>query len=217
MFVRWDNLTIEAQEGTALPGYREPAVVRHFDAPEALDTRFYEVRAKSALNRVPERSRMPFRWTINPYRGCSHACLYCIAPDTPILMADGRTRLVARAVDLVTASWAPKCAGQYRRYVTTEVLAHWSTIKPAYRVTLEDGTELISSGDHRFLTNRGWKFVTGSEQGVDRRPHLTTNNELLGTGGFATAPEESSDYRRGYLCGIVRGDGHIGSYDVHAR
>ena len=82
MFVRWDNLTIEAQEGTALPGYREPAVVRHFDAPEALDTRFYEVRAKSALNRVPERSRMPFRWTINPYRGCSHACVYCLQPAT---------------------------------------------------------------------------------------------------------------------------------------
>jgi len=80
--VRWDNLTIEAQEGTALPGYREPAIVRHFDAPEALDTRFYEVRAKSALNRVPERSRMPFRWTINPYRGCSHACTYCFARPT---------------------------------------------------------------------------------------------------------------------------------------
>src|SRR6476646_7511824 len=82
MFVRWDNLTIEAQESAALPGYREPAIVRHFDAPEALDTRFYEVRAKSALNRVPERSRMPFRWTINPYRGCSHACVYCFARPT---------------------------------------------------------------------------------------------------------------------------------------
>jgi hypothetical protein len=53
MFVRWDNLLIEAEAGTTLPGYREPAVVRTFDAPEALDTRFYEVRAKSALNRVP--------------------------------------------------------------------------------------------------------------------------------------------------------------------
>jgi len=81
-FVRWDNLTITAEEQAALPGYREPAVVRHFDAPEALDTRFYEVRAKSALNRVPERSRMPFRWTINPYRGCSHSCLYCFARPT---------------------------------------------------------------------------------------------------------------------------------------
>jgi DNA repair photolyase len=80
--VRWDNLKIAAEEQAALPGYREPAVVRHFDAPEALDTRFYEVRAKSALNRVPERSRMPFRWTINPYRGCSHSCVYCFARPT---------------------------------------------------------------------------------------------------------------------------------------
>jgi DNA repair photolyase len=209
-FVRWDNLTIEAQEGTALPGYREPAIVRHFDAPEALDTRFYEVRAKSALNRVPERSRMPFRWTINPYRGCSHACRYCSWGETPILMADGRTRRLAHLTpgDLIVGT---EVRGRYRRYVTTEVLAHWSTIKPAYRVTLEDGTELIASGDHRFLTNRGWKFVTGAYGGPEQRPHLTTNNEMLGTGSFATGPEESSDYKRGYLCGIVRGDGHIGS------
>jgi DNA repair photolyase len=208
--VRWDNLTIEAQEGTALPGYREPAIVRHFDAPEALDTRFYEVRAKSALNRVPERSRMPFRWTINPYRGCSHACSYCLGPDTRILMADGRTRLLAHLSpgDRIVGT---EVRGRYRRYVTTEVLAHWSTIKPAYRVTLEDGTELIASGDHRFLSNRGWKFVTGAYGGPEQRPHLTTNNELLGTGGFAAGPEKSSDYKRGYLCGIVRGDGHIGS------
>ena len=80
--MRWDNLTIDAEDRTRLPGYKDAAVVRHFDAPEALDTRFYEVRAKSALNRVPERSRMPFRWTINPYRGCSHACVYCFARPT---------------------------------------------------------------------------------------------------------------------------------------
>jgi DNA repair photolyase len=209
--VRWDNLTIEAQEGTALPGYREPAIVRHFDAPEALDTRFYEVRAKSALNRVPERSRMPFRWTINPYRGCSHACLYCSWGETPILMADGRTRLLAD-LSVGDAIVGTEVRGRYRRYVTTEVLAHWSTIKPAHRVTLEDGTELITSGDHRFLTNRGWKFVTGTEQGAERRPHLTLQNELLGTGRFAPAPIASDDYRRGYLCGLIRGDGHPGTY-----
>jgi DNA repair photolyase len=80
--VRWDNLIRQADEATRLPGYREPAVVRRFDAPEALDVRFYEVRAKSALNRVPERSRMPFRFTVNPYRGCTHACVYCFARPT---------------------------------------------------------------------------------------------------------------------------------------
>ena len=72
-----------------MPGFKEPAVVRTFDAPEALGTRFYEIRARSAINGVPKRSRMPFRHTINPYRGCAHACVYCAHGETPILMADG--------------------------------------------------------------------------------------------------------------------------------
>jgi DNA repair photolyase len=80
--VRWDELKVEVEEERRLPGYSDGAVVRRFDAPEALDTRFYEVRAKSALNRVPEQSQMPFRWTINPYRGCSHACVFCFARPT---------------------------------------------------------------------------------------------------------------------------------------
>ncbi len=82
MFVRWSNLAVDEADQRALPGYRDPAAVRRFDAPEALDTRFYEVRAKSALNKVPPASQMPFRWTVNPYRGCTHACLYCFARPT---------------------------------------------------------------------------------------------------------------------------------------
>ncbi len=71
--MRWDNLTIErdAEESTHLPGFRDPARVRRFDAPEAMGIRFYEVEARSAINEVPKKSRMPFRYTINPYRGCS--------------------------------------------------------------------------------------------------------------------------------------------------
>ena len=80
--MRWDVLKVDEDESRALPGYREPAAVRTFDAPEALDTRFYEVRAKSVLNRVPPKSRMPFEWTVNPYRGCTHACTFCFARPT---------------------------------------------------------------------------------------------------------------------------------------
>ena len=82
VFVRWKELTVEAEEGRRLPGYKEPATVRTFDAPEALDTRFYEIEARSILNKVPKASQMPFRWTINPYRGCTHACVYCFARPT---------------------------------------------------------------------------------------------------------------------------------------
>jgi DNA repair photolyase len=80
--MRWSNLLEEADELARLPGYRDEAVVRHFEAPGGIQTRFYEVRAKSILNRVPEASRMPFRWTINPFRGCSHACKFCFARPT---------------------------------------------------------------------------------------------------------------------------------------
>jgi len=215
VFVRWDNLKVDAEESRTLPGYREPATVRTFDAPEALDTRFYEVRSKSALNKVPKQSRMPFRWTINPYRGCSHACVFCARGETPILMGDGRTKPLAdvRPGDHVYGTVRRGCS---RRYWVTEVLDHWSTIKPAYRVTLEDGTELIASGDHRFLTRRGWKHVTNASVGRDR-PHLTLNDKLIGTGAFAAPPEDWPDYRRGYLCGLIRGDGHLACRQVSER
>ncbi|MBA2566867.1 MAG: intein-containing Rv2578c family radical SAM protein [Thermoleophilaceae bacterium] len=209
--MRWDNLRVDsAEDGHRLPGYSDPAVVRTFNAPEALDVRFYEVHARSALNRVPKRSRMPFEWTVNPYRGCSHACVYCLAGDTPILMADGRTKTLAD-VRIGDRIYGTVRRGYYRRYVLTEVQAHWSTIKPAYRITLEDGTELVASGDHRFLTERGWKHVTNNDRGVDRA-HLTINNSLLGTGQFAAASDDSPEYRRGYLCGMIRGDAHLDSY-----
>src|SRR4051812_5109496 len=81
MFVRWEEQTVEKSQQARLPGYAD-AVTRTFNAPEALDTRFHEVHTKSALNRVPVGSRVPFEWTVNPYRGCSHACVYCFARPT---------------------------------------------------------------------------------------------------------------------------------------
>jgi len=97
-FVRWANLTLDGEEQRRLPGYRDPAAVRRFQAPEALDTRFYEVHAKSVLNRVPAKSRMPFRWTVNPYRGCSHGCAYCFARPTHEFLGFGAGRDFEREI-----------------------------------------------------------------------------------------------------------------------
>jgi DNA repair photolyase len=208
--MRWDNLSTAADEAARLPGHRDPATIRRFDAPEALDMRFYEIHAKSAINRVPDASQMPFRWTINPYRGCSHACVYCASGDTPILMGDGRHKAL-KSLRVGDDIYGTVRDGRYRRYVRTTVLAHWSSVRPAYLTELEDGTQLKTSGDHRFLSGRGWKFVTGTQQGRGRRPHLTVGTPLLGTGVFAPAPKHADDYERGYLCGMIRGDGTLGT------
>ncbi|WP_348775392.1 intein-containing Rv2578c family radical SAM protein [Micromonospora sp. WMMD975] len=213
--MRWDNLSAPPDEGTpdeaapaapplplALPG----AVARTFDTPEFAGMTFYEVRAKSIINRVPGQSRVPFEWTVNPYRGCSHACTYCVAGDTPILMADGRTRPISE-LTVGDRIYGTERRGAYRHYVVTTVRDTWSTVKRAHRITLADGTTLVASGDHRFLTERGWKHVTGGMRGGGRRPHLTTRNRLLGTGRFAVAPKRSTDYRRGYLHALVRDAG----------
>ena len=227
--MRWDNLRLDDQlaaeqdtdgggtlfpaerRDVALPLIERGAVARTFDTPGFRGMTFYEVQAKSVVNRVPEASRMPFRWTINPYRGCQHACRYCLAGDTPILMADGRTKPLAE-VRVGDQIYGTVKSGSYRRYALTTVLAHWSTIKPAYRVSLEDGTQLTASGDHRFLTERGWKHVTGAESGPRQRPFLTVRNKLMGIGGFAAPPKDTPAYRRGYLCGMIRGDGAIGHH-----
>ncbi len=184
---------------------------RTFDTPHFRGIEFIEVEAKSIINHVPG-NYLPFNWTINPYRGCSHACQYCQDGATPILMADGRTKPLAE-LEVGDSIYGTVRSGNYRRYVTTKVLAHWSTVKPAYRVVLEDGTELIASGDHRFLSDQGWKHVIGAEQGPLQRPHLTLNNKLMGTGQLATPPTHDADYQRGYLTGMIRGDGTVGSYD----
>ena len=58
---------------------------RTFDTPEFRGIEFIEVEAKSIINHVPGKF-LPFNWTINPYRGCSHSCTYCFARVTHTYM-----------------------------------------------------------------------------------------------------------------------------------
>jgi DNA repair photolyase len=81
--MRWSGQEIGAQAPSALPGLGSlRGLVRSVQTPEFAGITFHEVLAKSALNQVPGESAMPFTWTINPYRGCSHACVMCFARQT---------------------------------------------------------------------------------------------------------------------------------------
>ena len=139
--------------------------------PPVAELEIYEDQSNTILSRNDSQD-IGFRWSVNPYRGCFHACAYCLHGDTPILMAEGTTkRLQDLRID--DSIYGTVRRGDYRRYTKTSVLAIWSAVKPAYRITLADGTQLISSADHRFLTRRGWKYVTAKPCGSALRPHVT--------------------------------------------
>src|SRR3954451_10637744 len=81
--MRWEGQAIGSEDAAALPGLeRLSGLLRTVTAQEFPGVRFHEDTAKSALNAVPAASRVPFRWTVNPYRGCTHACVYCFARGT---------------------------------------------------------------------------------------------------------------------------------------
>ena len=85
--MRWaaqqaDGGVTDDRTDTPLPLLEQGAKVRRFPTPEFRGMTFYEVRARTVLNRVSAASRVPFSWTVNPYRGCSHACVYCFARKT---------------------------------------------------------------------------------------------------------------------------------------
>lgn len=74
----------EGATETGSPGLQVPllplaGLVKTVQTPDFSGITFHEVLSKSALNKVPPSSTMPFEWTVNPYRGCSHACVYCFA------------------------------------------------------------------------------------------------------------------------------------------
>ncbi|HEX2322153.1 MAG TPA: Rv2578c family radical SAM protein [Streptosporangiaceae bacterium] len=89
--MRWDGQLIDESAPSSLAGPAQdvlfgqdvvgaPRVIS--ETPGFRGMTFYEVYAKSIINKVPPASRMPFQFTINPYRGCGHACVYCFARNT---------------------------------------------------------------------------------------------------------------------------------------
>ncbi|WP_375488331.1 Rv2578c family radical SAM protein [uncultured Mycobacterium sp.] len=79
--MRWEQQSVAVDDG-ALPGLERIGLVRSVRTPQFDGITFHEVLCKSALNKVPNASMLPFRYTVNGYRGCAHACRYCFARPT---------------------------------------------------------------------------------------------------------------------------------------
>lgn len=79
--MRWDGQSIGLDDG-ALPGLERIGFVRSVRTPQFDGITFHEVLCKSAINKIPRSAALPFQYTVNGYRGCSHACRYCFARPT---------------------------------------------------------------------------------------------------------------------------------------
>ena len=151
--------------------------------------------------------------------GCQHDCHYCLDGNTLIMMANGLTKNI-KDIEIGDLIYGVKKDGVYWKYIVSEVTNKWKTRKTSYKITLENGTELISSADHRWLANRGgWKYVKGEMSGNNRRPYLTTNNTLRGFGNSTDTNKykETDLYKKGYLSGMINGDGSLGIYDYSGK
>ncbi|MFO0739843.1 MAG: radical SAM protein [Labilithrix sp.] len=166
------------------------------EAPNA-ELEVYEDQSRSILatNDSPD---VGFRWSVNPYRGCQHACAYCLSGDTRILMIDGTTKELRhlRMGDLIYGT-AREPDGR-RRLVRTKVVAHWQTVKRAIRITLADGKTIVASPEHRFLAQRGWQHVRdlavgdaffGTTRTVVKRPSIRPALRYARDGSLALAED----------------------------
>ena len=128
-------------------------VERHVGRGEFRGMEFLHVQARRVINEVPKASRMPFRWTINAYRGCSHACSYCFARPTHEYLGmntgeDFERRIVVKvnAVERVRAELAPaRWAGEHIAMGTNT--DPYQRCEGKYRLTQGIVTELSAAAN----------------------------------------------------------------------
>src|SRR5437879_10207721 len=145
-------------EPDSVPATLQPRFFKATGARVLPNVEWVEIQVKSVLNRV---QGMPFKWSINPYRGCQHQCTFCMWPETRVLMGDGTHKPIAelRAGDTIYGTMRD---GFYRRYVRTSVMADWFTQNAAGRIFLEDGTQTGTTRDNRCVSERGGKCGYGT-------------------------------------------------------
>lgn len=154
MGMRWDGQAVRADDG-ALPGLQRLGFVRSVRTPQFDGVTFHEVLCKSALNKVPAASMLPFRYTVNGYRGCSHACRYCFArPTHEYLDFDSGTDFDTQVV--VKTNVAEVLAREVRRRSwTRETVALGTNTDPYQRA---EGRYALMPGIVAALADSGTPF-----------------------------------------------------------
>ena len=186
VFVRWENLTVEQQreaDAARLPrtggrshlrrarGARTSASTR--SAPSRPSTRCPKRRGCRSGGRSTRTGMHP---CVRLLRGGRHAHPH------GRWARPSRSRMCGRRRDLRHGP-----TGSYRRYVMTEVLAHWSTVKPAYASRSRTARSSSRAATIASSANRGWKHVTGRVNS-GRWPPAASDAQQQADGHWAHSP-----------------------------
>lgn len=142
--------------------------------------------------------------TWNPTTGCdktSPGCDNCLAPDTPVLMADMSWQPIGKLVagDEVVGFTEAPALGQNRVYERATVVHAWASTAQAVEIAV-GGRSVVASVDHRFLAHARpyWREAE----------RLALQTGLIDVGMPAWLPDiDSEPYLAGYLAGAIAGDG----------
>src|SRR5947207_2412791 len=166
------------------------------DAPPA-PTVFYRDTSRTILaeNDSPD---IGFRFSLNPYRGCEHGCIYCAAPDAPILYADMAWRPIGNVCvgDVLFGFDEFRESGRTRKFRPAVVEAVWWSRRPTLRLVTER-TEIVATAEHRWLQDRNFRWSQTRQLAAGRRLRYMP----------VVAEDFDDDYRLGYLAGMTLGDG----------
>ena len=178
----------------------EPDEESGFADDETPDPRsqFIADASKSALskNQSPD---VGFDVGLNPYRGCEHGCIYCLAPETLVLFADMSWRPLGevRQGDVLSGFDEFPGPGTPRKLRPATIEAVWWSRKPTLRLVTES-TEVVTTAEHRWLQARDFRWS---------RTEQLAPGKLLRRLPVVIAAAIDGDYRAGYIAGLSLGDG----------
>jgi len=150
-------------------------------------------RSIVATNESPD---VGFDASVNPYRGCEHGCVYCLAPETPVLHADFAWRPIgdARCGDVLVGFDEWPVEGRPRRLRRAVVEAVWWSRKPTRRL-VTPRAEVVTTAEHRWLEARNFRW--------SRTEQLSPGRQLRHLAGMPTE-DIADDSRAGYLFSVCQ-------------
>jgi DNA repair photolyase len=188
----------------------EPDEASGYAEDETVDPRsqFIPDAARSALskNQSPD---VGFDVGLNPYRGCEHGCIYCLAPETPVLFADMTWRPLGevRVGDVLAGFDEHAPPGGARKLRRAAVLGVWWSRKPSWRLVTENA-EVATTAEHRWLQARSFRWS---------RTEQLSPGRMLRRLPVVTPTPICDDYRAGYIAGLSLAVGDASSAAAYWR